>query len=82
MSLRHTQAAGEEHLDDGAVALSFVCRQVDAVFESVHLRCRQVFRQMLWQVRRLKQFSGVDLQVTVEFQIVIERPHAGQDACL
>lgn len=46
---RDPQSTGEERFDNGAVALSLVCLQVDAVLELVYLLRREVCRQVLWQ---------------------------------
>ena len=80
--LRDAQAAREEHLDDGAVAVALVDREVDACLEHVHLLSGEVFGQVLGQVGRLEQLGGVYLQVAVKLQVTVERAHAAEDARL
>ena len=80
--LRDAQSAGEECLNDGAVALSLVALQVDAVFEPVHLLRRQIGRQVLRQHGRLEELRGVDLEEAVEGEVTVEGADAEEDAGL
>lgn len=77
-----TQAAGEENLDDGLVALSFPFAQVDGSLQTVYFFHGKVFGQMLAYLGRLQQFGGVVLDVSVQLKETVERPYAAEDASL
>lgn len=80
--LRDTQAAREEHLDDGAVAVALLLREIHAGLELVHLLSGEKLRQVLWQLWRLKQLRGVHLKVSVELEVMVEVAYAAEDARL
>ena len=80
--LADAQPTGEQHFDDGAVALAFGTREVDAGNELIDLFGREHFGQMFAQPRRFEQFRGVVVDVAVELKPAVERAHAAQDAGL
>ena len=80
--LRHAQSAGEEHLDDGAVAVALGLREVDGVFQLVHLLRGEKFRQVLAQHGAFQQFGGVLFHISVHEQEAIEGTHAAENATL
>ena len=76
------QPAREQHLDDGSVALTFPLAQVDAVFQGIHLLCRQHLGQVCSQDGRLQQFRGVVVTIAVQLQETVERAYTTEDAAL
>ena len=76
--LGDTQAAGEEHFNDGLVAPSLPLLEIDGVLYHVNLLRREHLRQVLAQIGTLKEFRGVFVKVTVEHQVAVEGTYAAQ----
>ncbi len=56
--------------------------EVYGLLEPVHLLRRQVFGDVPGQMGRLKQFRRVDVEIAVDDQVMVERPHTAEDARL
>ena len=80
--LAHAQAAGEEHLDDGLVALPFPLAQVDGCLQLVHLLGGEHLGQVTAQLGRLQEFRGVIVAKAIEQQETEETPYPTQYATL
>ena len=77
---RDTQPTGEQHLDDGTVAVSLPFGQVDSLFQEVDFSRGKDLRQVVRLFGRLQQFCRVCFHIAVKDKKTIELAYTAEDA--
>ena len=77
---RDTQPAGEQHLDDGTVAVSLPFGQVDGLFQEVDFSRGKDLRQVVRLFGRLQQLCRVCFHIAVKDKKTIELAYTAEDA--
>ena len=76
---RDTQPAGEQHLDDGTVAVSLPFGQVDSLFQKVDFGRGKHLRQVIRLFGRLQQLCRVCFHIAVKDKKTIELAYTAED---